>query len=119
VTDHRMPRPHPLVRVLLALTFSRPRVEVTRRALVVTLGWSFRVAVPRVAITAVDSVPWRRVDIGAHGWRGRWLVNTAPGPLVRVTIDPATPGRVLGVPVRIRELTVSIDDVAAFLTDLQ
>lgn len=92
---------------------------MTRRALVVGLGWSFRVAVPRVAITAVDSVPWRRRSIGAHGFRGRWLVNTTPGPLVRITVDPATPGRVLGFPVRIRVLTVSIDDVAAFLTDLR
>ena len=116
---HRMPAPNPVIRVLLALTFIRPRVEVNRRALVVTLGWSFRVAVPRSAITAVDSVPWRRPDIGAHGWRGRWLVNTAPGPLVRVRIEPATVGRLLGVPVRVRELTVSVDDVAAFLTDLR
>ena len=114
-----MPRPHQLLRVLLAVLLVRPRLEVTRKALVVSLGWSFRVAVPRTSITGVDSLPWTRLSIGAHGWRGRWLVNTAPGPLVRITIDPSTPGRLLGVPVRIRELTVSVDDVAAFLTDLR
>ena len=65
-STHRMPAPNPVVRVLLALAFIRPRVEVNRRALVVTLGWSFRVAVPRTAITAVDSVPWRRPDIDAE-----------------------------------------------------
>ena len=119
MTSHAMPRPHPVVRLLLLLTFVRPRVEVSRSALLVSLGWSFRVAVPRGAITAVDSVPWRRHSIGAHGWRGRWLVNTTTGPLVRIRIDPATTGRVLGVPVRIRELTLSVDDVAAFLTDLR
>ena len=114
-----MPRPHPVVRLLLLLTFVRPRVEVSRSALLISLGWSFRVAVPRGAITAVDSVPWRRHSIGAHGWRGRWLVNTTPGPLVRVTIDPVAHGRVLGVPIQVRELTVSIADVDAFLTDLR
>jgi hypothetical protein len=114
-----MPQGNPVIRALLLVLFVRPRVEVTRSVLVVTLGWSFRVAVRRVAITAVDSVPWRRHSIGAHGLRGRWLVNTASGPLVRVRIDPPATGRVLGVPVRIRELTLSIDDVAAFLTDLR
>lgn len=114
-----MPRPHAAVRLLLLVTFVRPRIEVSRSALLVSLGWSFRVAVPRAAITAVDSVPWRRHSVGAHGWRGRWLVNTTPGPLVRIRIDPATTGRALGVPVRIRELTLSVDDVAALLTDLR
>lgn len=114
-----MPKGNPVIRVLLAVLFVRPRVEVTRAVLVVTLGWSFRVAVPRGAIQAVDSVPWRRHSIGAHGWRGRWLVNTASGPLVRIRIEPTTRGRVLGYPIRVRELTLSIDDVAAFLTDLR
>ncbi|MGB0101521.1 MAG: hypothetical protein WBP61_14685 [Nocardioides sp.] len=119
MSRHEMPRPNPFIRVLMLLTLSGPRVEVTRTALIVSLGWTFRVAVPRVAIESVDSVPWRRLSIGAHGWRGRWLVNTAGGPLVRVRIAPATPGRLLGVPIPIRELTLSIDDVAAFLTDLR
>lgn len=114
-----MPKANPVIRALLLVLFVRPRIDVNRAVLVVTLGWSFRVAVPRGAIQAVDSVPWRRHSIGAHGWRGRWLVNTTPGPLVRVRIEPATTGRILGFPVRVRELTLSIDDVAAFLTDLR
>jgi hypothetical protein len=119
MSRHQMPRPHPALRVLLALTLSRPRVEVTPSALVVALGWSFRVAVPRASIVAVDPVPGSRLSIGAHGWRGRWLVNTARRPLVRVTVEPEASGRLLGVPVRIRELTLSIEDVDAFLTDLR
>jgi len=119
MSRHAMPRPHPVVRVLLAVTFSRPRVEVTRTALMVRLGWAFRVAVPRGSVDTVASVPWRRLSIGAHGWSGRWLVNTATHPLVRVRIDPPTPGRVLGYPVRIRERTLSIADVDAFLSDLR
>ena len=114
-----MPRPNPVVRILFLLLFLRPRIAVSPQALVVSLGWAFRVAVPRGAIQAVDSVPWQRYSIGAHGWRGRWLVNNAPGPLVRIRIEPTTTGRLLGVPVRIRELTLSVDDVAAFLTDLR
>ncbi|MDF1605528.1 hypothetical protein [Nocardioides sp. YIM 152315] len=119
MTRHAMPRANPVVRGLLAVTFTRPRVEVSRSALLVSMGWAFRAVVPRATVTEVAAVPWRRMSIGAHGWRGRWLVNTATGPLVRVRVDPATPGRVLGFPVRVRELTLSIDDVDAFLTDLR
>lgn len=114
-----MPRPAPVVGVLLAATGARPRVEVTETALLVTLGWSFRISVPRSAVREVTAVPGRRLTIGAHGWRGRWLVNTATGPLVRVRIDPAAPGRALGLPIRVRELTVSVEDVDAFLSDLR
>lgn len=113
-----MPRSNPVIRVLLAVLLVRPHVEVTPTSLMVSLGWSFRVAVPRASVREVAAVPWRRLSIGAHGWRGRWLVNTASGPLVRVTVEPAVHGRLIGVPIRIRELTLSIDDVDAFLTDL-
>ena len=114
-----MPRGNPLIRALLAMLLIWPRVEVTESTLVVSLGWAFRATVPRASITDVAAVPWRRVSIGAHGFRGRWLVNTASGPLVRMRIEPRTSARVLGVPVRLRELTLSIDDVDAFLTDLR
>ena len=114
-----MPHGSPVLRALFAMLLIWPRVEVTRSSLVVALGWSFRATVPRASIAAVAAVPWRRLSIGAHGWRGRWLVNTAPGPLVRVTIEPPAPARVLGVPIRLRELTLSIDDVDAFLTELR
>ena len=113
-----MPHGNPVMRALFAMLLIWPRVEVTPSSLVVALGWSFRTTVPRASITAVASVPWRRLSTGAHGWRGRWLVNTASGPLVRVTIDPPAAGRVLGVPIRLRELTLSIEDVDAFLTEL-
>jgi hypothetical protein len=118
MSSHPMPRGNAAIRLLFTVLWCRPRVDVTPVALVVSLGWSFRTAVPRGSITAVAAVPWRRLSIGAHGWRGRWLVNTAAGPLVRVTIEPPAPARVLGVPIRVRELTLSIDDVDAFLTEL-
>lgn len=114
-----MPKGNAFLRALFAMLLIWPRVEVTASSLVVALGWSFRATVPRGSVAAVAAVPWRRLSIGAHGWRGRWLVNTASGPLVRITIEPAAEGRVLGVPVRLRELTLSIEDVDAFLTDLR
>ena len=45
-----------------------------------------------------------------HGWRGRWLVNGAAGPLVALEIAAAGHARVLGFPVVLRELLVSVDE---------
>lgn len=113
-----MPRPNPAMRVLFALLLVRPHVEVTAEALVVHLGWAFRVAVPRSSVVAVVDQPGRRVSIGAHGWGGRWLVNTTGGSLVTLTIDPPARGTCTGVPVRVRELMLSIADRSAFRADL-
>lgn len=118
MSAHAMPRPNPFMRVLFAVLFVRPRVEVTDEALVVTLGWGFSATVPRSSVVAVVDEPGRRLSIGAHGWRGRWLVNTAGAPLVSVTLDPVARGRTLGVPVTVRELVLSIADRDAFRADL-
>ena len=47
-----------------------------------------------------------------HGWRGRWLVNGAHRPIARITLALPGRARVLGFPVQLRELLVSVDDVA-------
>ena len=113
-----MPRPNPAIGALLAAIGARPRVEVTEATLEVDLGWTFGVTVPRSSVVAVRDEPGRRVSIGAHGWRGRWLVNTTGSSLVTVRVDPPARGRCLGVPVTVRELTLSIADRAAFRADL-
>ena len=74
----------------------------------VRLGWAFRATVPRASITEAVERTERVLSLGAHGWRGRWLVNGANSGLVTITIDPPARARVLGVPVRLRELTVSV-----------
>ena len=104
MTQHAMPRPNPAMRVLLGALGARPYVDVTPGALTVRLGRAFSVDVPRSQVVAVRDEPGRQISIGAHGWRGRWLVNTAGGPIVAVTVDPPVRGRCLGVPVTVREL---------------
>lgn len=47
---------------------------------------------------------------GAHGWRGRWLVNGSSKGIVVLEIDPVARGRVLGFPVRVRDLALSLED---------
>jgi hypothetical protein len=47
---------------------------------------------------------------GVHGLAGRWLVNGSSRGLVAVTIEPPARAFVVGFPVRLRVVTVSVED---------
>jgi hypothetical protein len=53
-----------------------------------------------------------------HGWAGRYLVNGSGRNLVSIGLDPPQRARVIGFPVRVRELTVSVDDPAGLVEAL-
>ncbi len=55
---------------------------------------------------------------GVHGWRGRWLVNGSSHGIVVLGIDPPARARTLGLPVRLRELAVSLEDPVGFAAAL-
>ena len=80
----------------------------------VRMGWAFRSAVRRHSIVAITHGA-NVLSIGVHGWCGRWIINGAAGPIVALTIDPVARGRLIGWPVRVRELRVSVDDPAALI----
>lgn len=84
-------------------------IDVGDEEVEVRLGWAFHATIPRRSITAVAQPRRRTLSRGAHGWRGRWLVNGAGSGLVAITIDPPVRAFVTGVPVRLRELIVSAD----------
>lgn len=94
------------------------RVTVTDSDLDVKLGISFRAVIPRTSI--VSAHPWtdRVWGWGAHGWRGRWLVNGSSQGIVVLHIEPSTKGRVLGFPVTLRELALSLEDPDGLVTAL-
>jgi hypothetical protein len=81
-------------------------------------GWAFSGRIPRRAITDVRRVERPVWAWGAHGWRGRWLVNGSSRGLVQLTIEPAARAYSVGIPIRLRQLTLSLDEpdrfVAAF-----
>ena len=56
-----------------------------------------------------------RWGVGVHGWAGRWLVNGATTGIVTLTVDPAARGRMLGVPVKLRVLHLSLQDPDGFV----
>ncbi len=119
MTTFALRRPHRALGLLLALLAVRVReVVVTPSEVSVRLGWGFGATFPRSSVVQVARDPRRVVSIGAHGWRGRWLVNTSTQDLVTLTLDPAGRGRVLGVPVEVRTLTVSPADPDGLVTAL-
>jgi hypothetical protein len=97
----------------------RSRVVVTDDEVTVVQGWAFRTTFPRSSVTGVRRMPGKVLSRGAHGWSGRWLVNGAGDGLVVVTISPEARGHVTGVRVRLRELTVSVDDPDGLVAALQ
>jgi hypothetical protein len=84
----------------------------------VRMAWAFRARFPRPAIVSAQRSATAPMSRGVHGFAGRWLVNGSGGGIVELTLAPEQRGRVMGVPVRLRELLVSLDDpdglIAAF-----
>jgi hypothetical protein len=105
--------------VPLALGRRNCRVDVVHRptgdVLHARMGWAFRAQVPRPHVTAARRWTGRVWAWGVHGWRGRWLVNGSSHGIVVLSIDPPVRARVCGVPIRLRELAVSLEDPDRFL----
>lgn len=94
------------------------RIEVDDTSIDVRIGLGFWATVPRASVTSAAQVSGRVYGWGVHGWRGRWLVNGSSKGLVTIAIDPRVRARVLGLPVRLRELTVSLVEPAAFVAEV-
>jgi hypothetical protein len=117
-----------LFRLLLILP-SNSSVDVDGDTVRVRLGWAFSARIPSrliaragLGFTGKGLGYWRtpllRITAGAHGWGGRWLVNGSPDGIV--TVEMAEPVRafVTGFPIRLKQLSVSLDDPEGFLAAL-
>ena len=78
-------------------------------------GWTFSADVPLSSVGEVARVSGPVWGWGAHGWRGRWLVNGSSRGLVRISIQPAAFGRCLVVPIKVTELTISLEEPDEFV----
>ena len=91
---------------------------IDQRELVVRMGWGFSARIPlrQIVMAKLDNGPvW---GWGVHGWRGRWLVNGSGRGMVMIEINPRVRARVLGIPIGLNILRLSLEDPAAFLADL-
>lgn len=99
---------------------STARVSVADGMLNVRMGWFwFSVAVPpRSVVRARRSAnSWFAVGIHTDGMRG-WIVNGSPFGMVHLAIEPAATGRFAGLPIRVSNLWLSLEDPDAFLAAL-
>jgi hypothetical protein len=104
---------------LLASGPGRSGIAVTDRDVAVEMGWSFDGRAPLQSVTSARPLEDTVISRGVHGWRGDWLVNGAGDRLVEVRFEPAMKGHVIGFPVRVRRLRVSVDDPAGLALALQ
>lgn len=107
-----------LLSSVLGMPPSTAYIEVDREQVEVRMGWAFRARFPRSAVTSTTALETRPISRGVHGFRGRWLVNGSGRGILRIQLGPAQRAYVLGVPVRLRELLVSVDDLDALAAAL-
>ena len=97
----------------LSLMWLRPSqcyVEWLGGEIEVRMGWAFRARFPRNAVSSARREERLVLSRGIHGMFGRWLVNGSGQGLVKLTLEPQQKARMLGFPVALRELTVSVED---------
>ncbi len=89
-------------------------VEVDGHEVRVQMGRGFRATIPRSSIVEARRRGYVWWAYGVHGGAGRWIVNGSGHNIVTVRIEPPVAARVLGVPIRLRELWVSLEDPGQF-----
>lgn len=103
----------PWYRALSSALFLRPAdsyIDVTDDAVSVRMSWAFRARFPRSAIAATSRLDRAPISRGVHGFKGRWLVNGSGDSVLVFDLQPTQQALVLGFPVRLRQLMVSVDD---------
>jgi hypothetical protein len=76
----------------------------------VRFGLMFRAEVPRSAVRDAKRWTGRVGGWGAHGRRGRWLVNGSSRGIVQIQLNSTQRGSMTGLPVKVTELLVSVED---------
>jgi hypothetical protein len=100
-------------RVLSTAVFLSPTdsyVEIHGGEVVARMAWGFRTRFPLSVVAsaaAAEKRPWSR---GVHGFLGRWLVNGSGQGIVAIHLEPHQRAYVMGFPVKLRQLLVSVKD---------
>ena len=104
--------------VVLGMGPRGSRVEIDGGTVRIRMGWAFRLRFARADIASAALDTARVGGWGVHGWRGVWLVNGSSKGIVRIDLRERVRGYVMGIPVKIRAVRVSVEDpdalVAAF-----
>jgi hypothetical protein len=98
---------------------SRSFIEVHEKEVRVQMSWAFRSRFPKTAVTFTTKADKKPMSRGVHGFAGRWLVNGSGEGILVLHLSPAQRGYVMGFPVRLRELMISVADPDALAAALR
>lgn len=93
-------------------------VEVDAATVLVRMGWGFSAQFPRASVKRVWQLDYAPLSRGVHGLMGRWLVNGSGDRIAVLELEPAARARVMGFPVKLRQLLVSVEDPSALARTL-
>jgi len=99
--------------IALGLLPSRSYVAVDAEQVEVRMGWAFRSRFPRSAVESGSELDISPLSRGVHGFGGRWLVNGSGRGIVRIELSPRQRGYVVGFPVRLKSVLVSVAQPSA------
>ena len=108
------------LRPLLSMLCLGPRfsyVDFDGSDLHVVMGWGFRASFPASSIRSVVPYDGTTANIGVHGFAGSYLVNGKGSGLVTLMIEPTVKARLMGFPVKLRKLSISLDSPEQFVAD--
>jgi len=83
------------------------------------MGWAFHSCFPRTAVASVAETHDIPLSRGVHGFAGRWLVNGSGQGILTIDLKPGQRGYVMGFPVRLRQLMVSVAEPAVLAAVLR
>ncbi len=115
----RFDRVYALLSAALLLRPADSFVDLEGDEVRVRMAWAFRARFRRAAVASVSEHRRLTLSRGVHGFAGRWLVNGSGTGIVRLRLEPAQRAHVLGVPVRLRDLLVSVEQPAALMDALR
>jgi hypothetical protein len=99
---------------------STAQIAIQDDALRVRMGWFwFRVTIPLRSIVQVrrSGNAWFAVGVHTTGMGG-WIVNGSPFGMVHLAIEPSASGRFAGLPIRVSNLWLSLEDPDGFIEAL-
>lgn len=104
---------------VLFLAPSGAYVEVSGEEVRVQMGWAFRSRFRKMAVVSTTQMSKRPLSRGVHGFAGRWLVNGSGRGILAIDLSPTQRGHVIGFPVRLRQLIVSVEEPEALAAALR
>jgi hypothetical protein len=105
----------PWYRVLssaLGLFPSSAYLQIHQEEVEVRMGWAFRARFRRSDIGSVEPLNIRPLSRGVHWLGGHWLVNGAGRGILSIQLRQPQRAYAVGLPIRLREVLVSVGDAS-------